>query len=123
MWSALPAAVAAHAIMSSSFPWLQGKYDMMLGKQLMAVSAEDKRKAVGIASPIAAKMLRERSAGRQHRLHTVWSDCIEAATMALVSWSQQPMVPLAAASHLLPVQFACAGRPTVCCRADPFNGI
>lgn len=56
----LVAAIAAHGIMSASFPWLQGKFDMMLGKQLMAVSAEDKKKAAGIAAPIAAKLLKER---------------------------------------------------------------
>lgn len=58
--SFLVAAIAAHGIMSASFPWLQGKFDMMLGKQLMAVSAEDKKKAAGIAAPIAAKLLKER---------------------------------------------------------------
>lgn len=56
----LVAAIAAHGIMSGSFPWLQGKFDMMLGKQLMAVSAEDKKKAAAIAAPIAAKLLKER---------------------------------------------------------------
>jgi hypothetical protein len=46
--------------MAGSFPWMQGKFDMMIGKQLMAVSGPDKKKAAEIAVPIAAKLLRDR---------------------------------------------------------------
>lgn len=39
---------------------MQGKFDMMLGKQLMSVSNEDKKKAAEIAVPIATRILKER---------------------------------------------------------------
>lgn len=57
---ACPAAFAAHTVLSGSFPWMQGKFDMMLGKQLMSVSNEDKKKAAEIAVPIATRILKER---------------------------------------------------------------
>lgn len=53
-------AFAGHTVLAGAFPWFQGKYDMMIGKQLSAVSAADKKRAAEIAVPIAAKMLKER---------------------------------------------------------------
>ena len=58
------AAFAGHTIVSNLYPWNQGKYDTLLAKQLSDVSAADRRKAEGIAVPIAVKLLRERCGGR-----------------------------------------------------------
>lgn len=54
------AAFAGHAVVAGAFPWGQGRYDMMLGRQLSAVSMEDRKKAAAVAVPIAVKLLRER---------------------------------------------------------------
>jgi hypothetical protein len=39
---------------------MQGKFDMMIGRQLAAVSAEDRKKAADVAVPIATRILKER---------------------------------------------------------------
>ena len=67
------AAFAAHTILSGAFPWFQGKYDMMIAKQLSTVSAEDKKKAADIAVPIAVKLLKERSVLRAPGVQLVHS--------------------------------------------------
>jgi hypothetical protein len=54
------AAFAGHAIVSNAFPWTQGKYDELIGKQLQGVSEADKNKAAGVAVPIAVKLFKER---------------------------------------------------------------
>lgn len=61
------AAFAGHTVLAGAFPWFQGKYDMMIGRQLAAVSASDKKKAAEIAVPIAAKILKERTADESTR--------------------------------------------------------
>jgi hypothetical protein len=54
------AAYAGHTILANAFPWSQGGYDALIAKQLEKVSEADKKKAEGIAVPIAVALLKER---------------------------------------------------------------
>lgn len=54
------AAFAGHTILANAFPWNQGKYDDLIGKQLQGVSDADKKKAAAVAVPIATKLFKDR---------------------------------------------------------------
>lgn len=54
------AAFAGHTIVSNLFPWNQGKFDVLIAKQLKGVSDAELTKAEAVAVPIALKLLKER---------------------------------------------------------------
>lgn len=69
------AAFAGHTILANAFPWSQGKYDALIGKQLQGVSDADKQKAAAVAVPIATKLFKDR-----------WAPCLPPGCGRQAGW-------------------------------------
>lgn len=115
------AAFAAHAILSGSFPWMQGKFDMMLGKQLMSVSSEEKKKAAEIAVPIATRILKERTGDESTR----WAMFKPAAAGTLWTYQYAPGQMMSLVPQLgsvTPFKLTNEEKDAIVANTDPSKG-